>query len=279
MSDVNRRTAMPVHEKYGQLSAWRWEATASTEHAEERTIVALHGVYDSGRCWSTFASRMPSERTIVALDQNAHGKTPLLDGDFRMETLADQAILAIEDMHAEPIILVGHSMGGVVAHLVALERPDLVSQLILDEPAWVAGEVEADDNGFPRMLMGRAQQIKRWSAGELLIDGWNKTRAWDPVDAGTWLDAKLDVDIEFVNRQHNWRTAATPESLTDLRMPFLLVAGDPNLGSVISEECMRRVRAAVPDVNAHRLNASHETRKDRPDEYADLVKEFIEHAD
>lgn len=270
MAERNRKNLKPIHRKYGCLSTWDWPGNES-----KNVIVSLHGVYDSGRCWMAFAKRMPEEYRIVAFDQNAHGDTPLLDGDFSIDNMADQAVEAIKEMGAGQVVLIGHSMGGLVAHLTALKHPELLSCLVLDEPAWAVSKYARTANGFPQPLEARAMQLRKWTAGQILANGWEKIHDWDPLDAGSWLDAKLDVDTAFIDRANNWCSAATLDSLHDLPMPVMLLAGQEEKGSVISADLMDKACKALPSLVHYRLDTSHEVRKDMPDTYAGLVSSFI----
>ena len=99
-------------------------------------LVIAHGLYGSGRNWGVIARRLADRRDVVTVDMRNHGFSPR----FATQTYPDMAA----DL-AEVIIslggqadLLGHSMGGKAAMLLALTRPALVRRLVVADIAPVA---------------------------------------------------------------------------------------------------------------------------------------------
>ena len=92
------------------------------------SYVFLHGLLGQGKNWSTIAKALlPSGSLLVDLPD--HGRSPWSE-DVSYESMAE----AVSDLLREvappmPATLVGHSMGGNVAMLVALAEPELVGRL------------------------------------------------------------------------------------------------------------------------------------------------------
>lgn len=98
----------------------------------------VHGLYGSGRNWGVIAKRLSDSRHVVAVDQRNHGASPWFDKQSYEDMAADLAEV-IEDIGG-PCDLLGHSMGGKAAMVLALTRPDLVNSLIVADIAPVAYE-------------------------------------------------------------------------------------------------------------------------------------------
>ena len=98
----------------------------------------VHGLYGSGRNWGVIAKRLSDSRHVVAVDQRNHGASPWFDKQSYEDMAADLAEV-IEDIGA-PCDVLGHSMGGKAAMVLALTRPDLVNSLIVADIAPVAYE-------------------------------------------------------------------------------------------------------------------------------------------
>ncbi|SEM95508.1 Pimeloyl-ACP methyl ester carboxylesterase [Roseovarius tolerans] len=98
----------------------------------------VHGLYGSGRNWGVIAKRLADSRHVVAVDQRNHGASPWFDTHSNEDMAADLAEV-IEDIGG-PCDLLGHSMGGKAAMVLALTRPDLVNSLIVADIAPVAYE-------------------------------------------------------------------------------------------------------------------------------------------
>lgn len=92
-------------------------------------VVLVHGVVLGGReAWR--AQRPLTERwTLLAPDRPGHGRSPDARQDFETE-----APLIADQLLREPVHLVGHSYGAIVAMLAAAQRPDAVRSLTLIEP-------------------------------------------------------------------------------------------------------------------------------------------------
>jgi pimeloyl-ACP methyl ester carboxylesterase len=99
-------------------------------------VILLHGVASSSVSWSRtieYLTEIPAR--IVAIDLLGFGESPKPEeSDYDIQTHAKAVIRAIERLHlSEPSVLVGHSMGCLVAVHVAKLRPDLVKKMILYE--------------------------------------------------------------------------------------------------------------------------------------------------
>ncbi|WP_284163354.1 alpha/beta fold hydrolase [Frigidibacter sp. SD6-1] len=101
-----------------------------------QALLIVHGLFGSARNWGAIQKRMASDRRVLAVDQRNHGES------FRAETQSyhDMAADLAEVIESEgfPMDVVGHSMGGKAAMVLALTRPDLVNRLVVADIAPVA---------------------------------------------------------------------------------------------------------------------------------------------
>ncbi|WP_231123879.1 alpha/beta fold hydrolase [Nocardioides sambongensis] len=91
-------------------------------------ILFLHGLFGQGRNWMTIGKALADEHRITMVDLPDHGRSPWTER-FDYLTVAD-AVAALIDA-SDPATVVGHSMGGKVAMLLALRHPDLVRRLVV----------------------------------------------------------------------------------------------------------------------------------------------------
>jgi esterase len=98
-------------------------------------LLIVHGLFGSARNWGAMARRLADRGLVVVPDMRNHGDSPWADSQTYGDMAADLAELAVQ--HG-PMDVLGHSMGGKAAMLLALTRPDLVARLIVADIAPVA---------------------------------------------------------------------------------------------------------------------------------------------
>ncbi|SHJ49407.1 Lysophospholipase, alpha-beta hydrolase superfamily [Paraburkholderia terricola] len=141
------------------LPLYRWPATAPLR----ATVALLHGLAEHAGRYAALADRLsPAGIELVAVDLRGHGLAPGKRARIRRfdDYLLDaQALLDAAATSCAPLFLMGHSMGGAIAALYAIERLDAsgrrLSGLILSSPALAPG------HDVPRWMLGLSQWISR----------------------------------------------------------------------------------------------------------------------
>lgn len=90
----------------------------------------LHGFIDSSHSFAALIEHFPHAIESYSIDQRGHGQTETATS-YAISDFTSDAIEFIERIIGQRVILVGHSMGSIVAQRTALFRPDLVQKLIL----------------------------------------------------------------------------------------------------------------------------------------------------
>ncbi len=119
------------------------EETGADERLAVRTlgdagpwVVFVHGLFGQGKNWTTIGKGLAGSHRVTLVDLPNHGHSPWTD---RVDYLDMVELLATElEQFAEPVTLVGHSMGGKVAMQLALRRPELLRALVVVDIAPVA---------------------------------------------------------------------------------------------------------------------------------------------
>src|SRR4051812_42469869 len=93
-------------------------------------IVFCHGLFGQGRNWTAIAKALAADHRVVLVDLPHHGRSPWPDRFDYVEVAGEVADL-LRDRFGDddPETLVGHSMGGKVAMVTALQAPELVRRL------------------------------------------------------------------------------------------------------------------------------------------------------
>lgn len=105
------------------------------DHPNGKTVVLLHGKNFNGYYWKDVIARLAKDGyRVVVPDQVGWGRSdkPVLHYSFH--ALAKNTAILLDSLHIQNIILIGHSMGGMLAARFAMLYPSRVNKLILEDP-------------------------------------------------------------------------------------------------------------------------------------------------
>lgn len=103
-----------------------------------RPLVLLHGLFGQASNFGAAQKALAAQgRRVLALDLRNHGASPH-DASMSYAAMADDVAVTLEAAGAVPADVLGHSMGGKVAMMLALTRPELVSRLVVADIAPVS---------------------------------------------------------------------------------------------------------------------------------------------
>lgn len=136
-------------------------------------VVFLHGLFGQGKNFTQAAKALVPEFRSVLVDLPDHGRSAWTD-HFDYAAMADRVAAFLREGVAatSPIDLVGHSMGGKVAMLLALRHPDLVRRLVVVDISPSASEGSGEFEHLLGSLAGLdlATLGRRGEADERLAD-------------------------------------------------------------------------------------------------------------
>jgi pimeloyl-ACP methyl ester carboxylesterase len=166
------------------------------------TIALLHGPGGSIQDWLPVARRLAASHRVVLIELPGHGLSSL-PAPLTPESAAEALDATLAEESKEPVVLVGHALGGLVAALEAAEHPERVRALVLVETALrpqVAGEevqrrIDAIDHDYPSTVREIYTAYGRDSAQSEKL-----SRQASAVGAATlapWLKLELFADISL----------------------------------------------------------------------------------
>ena len=229
---------------------------ASTTHSafgSGSPIVLLHGLGSSSDDWVQTARRLARHHRVVLLDLPGHGESNMPE-PFSLARAVAALDGALADIPGGPPILVGHSLGGLVAAAEAIDHPSRIRGLVLIETAlrpqlpedqraeWLA-RLEHDYAGVVHAAyldFGRDS-----TQGELL---YRRVAALDPSVVKRWIRlawsadlsaqaAHLDVSTLAVLAERSWGDhepwAAVAEGLGYAKLPRLRAARIADCGHFV----------------------------------------------
>ena len=99
------------------------------------SFLLLHGLAGRANEWHNTAQWLTQDGHVFALDQRGHGRSDKQLNDYSRDAYVKDVMNVIEQLHLAPVVLIGQSMGGQNAFLVAARYPYLVRALIVIEAA------------------------------------------------------------------------------------------------------------------------------------------------
>jgi pimeloyl-ACP methyl ester carboxylesterase len=206
-------------------------------------LVLLHG---GAWRWQEYLSLLPhfAERWhIYAFDLRGNGRSGWVPNHYSLEEFTDDTVAFVRQLPA-PAVLVGHSIGGVIALMVAGRCPDRVNALIIEDPALTVDSykriIDASRDMFLLWLELKTAARSEHDLALALAEKYQAypgvTSAWilffasclwqlDPTFFNTLLD---DFD-RFVHGYDYQQILAT------IACPVLFIRGEAALGAVMTD--------------------------------------------
>jgi lipase len=187
----------------GALAVRRWGDAAPA--------LAIHGITASHLSWAPLADRVPA---LVAPDLRGRGASADLPGPWGMARHADDMTRVLDAVEVDRAVVVGHSMGGFVAVVLAHRHPDRVERLVLVDgglPLPPPPGVPAEE--LLQAVIGPAAQrlSMTFASREAYRDYWRAHPALGPA----WSDAvQAYVDYDLVGAPPAMRSRTSRDAVS-----------------------------------------------------------------
>jgi esterase len=244
-------------------------------------VVFLHGVSGSAATYGWLPDEITAGRRIVRIDLRGHGRSQHAPGTYAVPQYTDDVAEALRAEIGRPAVLVGHSLGGVVAWTLAQRHPDLLVAAFLEDPPLYMGESEEHErNAAVPMFAQILDAVARWRAegasedevaGELAAGPLAARNAEGAIEARA--EALLQMDPGVLEGAVDRSTLADTDTSSPVGVPVTILAADDAL-SAFPERHEQRLARSHPDVRVVRVaGASHGIHQER-DHRADYVREL-----
>lgn len=122
-------------------------------YGEGPVIIALHGFTGSHVSWMFQAPFLSEKYRFIAIDQRGHGRSSKPDGECAIITLSEDLNGFMERLDIEKAVILGQSLGSLVAQQFAVDHPDKTRALILSGTfAWFDEETQKGYDEWIRIL-------------------------------------------------------------------------------------------------------------------------------
>lgn len=264
---------MPFLER-NSVRIW-WNSTGSGA-----PVLLLNGLSSPSDVWFRLARQLAPTCQVVTVDNRGTGRTGVTPGGpYTIETMAADAIAALNAAGVERAHVVGISMGGLIAQEIALSAPDRVRSLTL----------AATHGGFRDALPLSAEVTEQFTRAAELPASERAQALAQLFYASTTPRQEIDADNAV---RDTWPTSAEGyqnqllgamewgrfSELHDIAAPTLVLAGEED--RVVPPENSRILADVIPGARLRMLaDAGHQLFTDQELLAADVVRTFVRSVD
>ncbi len=233
-------------------------------------LMLLHGLAANGACWTPLARALEAEYDVIMPDARGHGKSSVPEYGYRYEDHANDVVGLIKALRLSPPILLGHSMGGMTAAVVASRKPNALRGLILADPTFLDPRVQREVRDSD--VADQHRRTLSMSLEEVV----SEARAKHPRRSGEALELFGRSRLQTSMAAFDVLTPPNPDYkmvVSAIDVPSLLVFGDKGVVSSVVAEELQRLQPGLQV--EHVREAGHAVHLDQPERFAAVIKFFL----
>jgi 3-oxoadipate enol-lactonase len=251
-------------------------------HGSGRPMVFLSETACDGEVWKI--NQVPEfsrDHRVIIHDYRGTGQSSKPSIDYTTSMFAEDVVALMDDLGAADAIIVGHSMGGRVAQLLALDHPEKVHKLVLAS----TGAHYPQTKGLPLKICKEMIEwgYEKYEREHTILVGWTEEYVKNhPEKIDRYLKVRMHnlCPVEFYLRHLIARQSHdTSKRLKEIKQPALILVGegDRNMTSEINHRMSSEVLAkGIPNSRLVVLpNERHSYFFSNPDEAHRVIREFI----
>lgn len=251
-------------------------------------LVLLHGITSSAAAnWPSIAHWSQRSWRVIALDARGHGLSPRWQPQQLLragQQLVDDVVEVLEYLQPTPTaglkpILIGHSMGAATAAVVAAQRPDLVSALVLEDPARYGTRSHSE---LLRRGQARANHVNRTLADlpaslVALLENAGTPGQPSAQEALPSLWASQQLDQSLLGTGVVAPEVEFTQLMESISLPTLLLTGDRRGEARVGAQLLAQLMEQNPHICGQVMpGAGHQVRRANPQAYYDVVDAFLQ---
>lgn len=257
-------------------------------------VLLLHGLSGISTSYDEVVEQLVAEAEVFRIDLRGHGRSDHAAHTYSVPYYAADVVAFLEQVVAEPAVMVGHSLGGVITHHITATRPDLVRSALCEDPPLYF----CDHRLFEQSLMSKIFPVLAAEMRDAQESGQPRQYFVDMVAnavtpwgrAGDNMSARAvqsRADALMLGDPAVWEPAIHGGALSGydpdaaISRPMIILQADPNMGPAFFPDHVARQHAANPDVEIRLIEGAphgiHQFLGSR-DRYVEAVRDIIRRA-
>jgi N-formylmaleamate deformylase len=233
-------------------------------------LVLLHGLMGSGACWSPLARSLETDYDVVMPDARGHGNSSAPLHGYRYEDHASDVIELIRGLGLTAPILLGHSMGGMTAAVVASQVSSMIRGVVLADPTFLSPERQREVRDGD--VAEQHRRVLSLDKGDAVA----QARLRHPRRSSEIVELLADARQQTRMSAFDVLTPPNPEYhqlVSTIDVPILLVVGDD---PVVSLETARELQSLDSRIRVEQIrDAGHGVPYDQPERFGSVVRSFL----
>jgi pimeloyl-ACP methyl ester carboxylesterase len=242
----------------------------------DQALVFLHGIGGNATSFDAQLPAFADNWRAIAWDMPGYGATPL-EGEMTWSALSEAMLRLLDHLEIERAVVVGHSMGGMVAQDLALDHPDRVRATVLSATSVAFGSA---DGSFQERFL--AERLAPLDAGLTPADlapkvmpGMFKDYASEAAIARAVASMSGIPSESYRAALHCLVTFNRRDDTSRIACPTLVLAAEKD--ETAPPRGMERMAAKIPEARYHCIpGAGHLANLERPDAFNAAIGDFLE---
>ncbi len=244
-----------------------------------RCFTMIHGSGDNLKAWYNQVPAFSQRYRMLTYDVRGHGQTELPEGELTTELWVEDLYALLKALNISETILLGFSMGGMIALEFTLTHPEMVKALILSNSRGTVSRSEEEMRQMEARRQTLIEAMKKEGMEAVVKDrvdhifspGFARR---NPETFRRYRSILLENDAEaYLRVMQRMVRSTTPPNLSKITCPTLIIAGehDPSSGPAAAKATQEAIRGSQLKV----FPTGHPTALEQPREYNVTVLTFL----
>lgn len=247
-----------------------------TMHLNGRTgsgpaLVFINSLGTDLRMWDAVTRRLPPAWTCLHMDKRGHGLSDTAPNPYTLPDLATDVVAAMDHANISRAVIVGCSIGGLIAQHIALMAPERVLAIVLSNTAPKFGE--------PRAWRERADGIRTngmAAMAEGILPRWFGPDMLKRPEVDLWRNLLARTDAQgYIATCEAIAQADVTDRLHQITQPALVIGGGHDRAT--PPKTVEALAAKLPRADFAMLeNAGHLPAVEEPAAFAEMLARYVE---
>lgn len=237
-------------------------------------LILSHGFTDNGLFWTDMAHALEKDYDVIMYDLRGHGFSDAPQTGYNVDDYVADTVGLIRALKLHRPVIIGHSLGGSIAAILAIQHPDIPQKIVLIDPPGVTEPLfqsQDEEDQALKWYKNDIKRLKRMSLEKLLKEADHRHPEISKANQIRWADTKAQMKPQI---------AETIVNLTPLRnewpklfTPTLILRADAD--EEIRQKELNLV-SALPNIKIVYIEGTgHIVHMDQPDASLSAIRNFL----